>query len=145
VNIPRETALHKLELRSLFSDQDWLSLQSSVVLVCRHAAQGSSDDPGWEKIERALEALAKDATQESKEKNLALAVLASLADDAFRRQLIAKVRDDIADRSEPAVRALTVRSGQLVEAICAEQSFSFRAMLTLVSMEIQSFQTGLDN
>jgi hypothetical protein len=43
------------DYKSLFSDDDWISLQACVPLVCRDAANGCADDRGWHEIDRFLE------------------------------------------------------------------------------------------
>ena len=127
---------------SSLSDEDWHLLQASVVLVCRPNADGESADENWKRIDCALREWASAAKLAGHSAEFALTVLASLADDITRLAVIAYVRRLTETVSEYDLRALTARAGEVVERMRQEQGFSFRALLTLISLEISDGAGG---
>jgi hypothetical protein len=128
-----ENVMPDQDYKSLFSDDDWISLQACVPLVCRDAANGCADDRGWHEIDRFLEEWAAGIAGSDSHKDLALTVLATLADDSLRSILIAIVRDVMASASDSDLDALTARAGRLVDRACPQEGFEFRATLILIS------------
>lgn len=92
----READVTVTNFRHLFIDEYWRCLQSSVVLVCRDAAVGWSDDHGWEAIGRALAGLAEEWSLSNVESDLALSVVTTLSEESVRGKLVADVRSAIA-------------------------------------------------
>jgi hypothetical protein len=131
-----EASMGHQDFKSLFSDDDWRSLQASVVLVCRDAASGWADDRGWEAIGRALAGLAEEYSRSHQGSDLARTVVATLAEGDLRNQLITNVRTTLAKGSETDLFALTERAGRLVDRFCLEQGYGFRATLVLISMMV---------
>jgi hypothetical protein len=122
--------------RVLFGDDDWHDPQASVVLVCRHTARSRGDREGWNDLSQALARIAESSARSRPENNLALAVLATLAEADVRLPVVAKVRDLVAEASETKLRAITKRTARIVDRRCREQDFGFRATLTLISMMV---------
>lgn len=129
-----EPAHHTGNHRAFFSDEDWFMLQVSVILVCRPG--DLADEDRWRAVGCALRALAAEANRAEHKGDVALAVLASLTDVVTCSHIMAEARQLAEALSEKDLQVMTARAGYLVERACPDQGFNFRALLSLVSMEI---------
>ncbi|HKN27404.1 MAG TPA: hypothetical protein VJY34_05765 [Roseiarcus sp.] len=67
---------------------------------------------------------------------MASAVLTSLADGERRGATTARARSILREHSEEAVHAMTEEAARLVDRLCPDQAFPFRATMTLLSMQV---------
>ncbi|AZO54739.1 MULTISPECIES: hypothetical protein [unclassified Mesorhizobium] len=123
------------EFESSLSAAEWETLRTSVVLVCREGLRALfQTDANWDKTEQALLLLGRRAQSTGKGDDLALSLLADLADDATRKLTVARARETFDQVPESKLRRKTEEAAEIVDRKCPEQSFRFRATLALVSM-----------
>lgn len=104
-------------------------MRTSLILTCR-AVVGPRDH--WSIVERQLGELA--AARHRDEADLVSALLDDLSDSAVRRVAVERTRTMATTLSERELRKVTAEAARLVDRACPDQSFAFRAGLTLISL-----------
>ena len=129
--------MSKRTIRALFSVGDWLDLQTCVVLVCRAAPTCRDSEQGWENLDRAVADVAGRAALAKPVNDLALIVLAELAEYGLRSRVIARARAVVTDGVELASQEFTERAAAIVDRAYREEGFRFRATLISLSLLVE--------
>jgi hypothetical protein len=118
------------------AEPDWDFLALCVVLVCRDALSAHPDDAGrWRNLDSALAYIGAQARQ-GNDGDLTLCILADFSEGPSRRALLSRARVLVSELPDPVLRWMTERAGAMVDRVCPDQGFRFRAILTVVSMMV---------
>ncbi|MGR4868273.1 hypothetical protein ACIPRI_05345 [Variovorax sp. LARHSF232] len=127
------------DFRAQFEVADWDVLRLCSALACHDASLCDADDESlrWARLAGLLRQIGQRAAGAEGERDLALRVLADFADEAACDEAVARVRALDAECFAPGLRAITERAVAVVDRVCPEQAFRFRATLVLLSMLVE--------
>lgn len=113
------------------SAEQWEILLTCVILTCRHLVCHERD---WLAVDRRIGEIT--AVQQPGSDNIVAALLQDLSDPIVRRAAVERALAAATTLSESELRKFTAEAAFLVDRIRPDQSFAFRAGLTLISLSV---------
>jgi N-acyl-D-aspartate/D-glutamate deacylase len=116
-------------IREQLGEDGWTVLRTGLILMCRSVVGPEND---WSLVEQRLGEIS--AARHRDDADLVSALLDDLSDPAVRHTAIERTRSMVMALPEIQIGRATMDAARLVDRACPEQSFAFRAGLTLISL-----------
>jgi hypothetical protein len=116
-------------IRERVGEDGWTVLRTGLILTCRSIVGPGND---WSLVEQRLGEIS--AARRRDKADLVSALLDDLSDPVVRHVAVERTRSMVKTLSEIQLGKATMDAARLVDRACPEQSFAFRAGLTLISL-----------